>query len=501
MSRGGRITDIVVAGAGLVGVSAAALLKRRIPGSTVTLVGEAPGADALADRIGSTLPSAIGFHADLGLDERQLVQATGASFRLGTLFEGWSADRPSYVHAYGEYGRPIGIVGFHHHWVRQARAGKVSPFDAHSAAAMLGRTGRFVHPQGGADSPLGSFEYGLNLDPARYRALMQAYARHLGVIERAVAVVDVRLTDDTGFVEALRLADGGEIGGHLFVDCTGPAALIRSRLDARFDDWSHWLPCDRLLFARGPGQESPPPLDTVTAHAAGWRWESTSRAQASHGLVYSSAHLSDSKAERVLRAGAAAEPEAAPVALRAGCRPQPWLRNCVAIGDSAAAIEPLEWTNLHLAHSALDRLVAKMPDRDCSEVELWDYNRESLGEAERVRDFLVLHYVTADRPKDAFWREATAVAPPPSLEHSLTLFRERGRLPYYEEETFTRHSWAAVLLGQGVMPRRSDPLIDVIPPEQAESAMAQMRNTIAAMTASLPSQGDYLRQFAARSAQ
>ena len=46
------------------GWSAAAMLKRRIPAVTVTLVGAPPPADALAERIGSLLPSAAGFHRD-----------------------------------------------------------------------------------------------------------------------------------------------------------------------------------------------------------------------------------------------------------------------------------------------------------------------------------------------------------------------------------------------------------------------------------------------------
>jgi tryptophan 7-halogenase len=493
-----RIREIVVAGSGLVGASAAAMLKRRVPGARVTLVGAVPGADALAERALSTLPSIGGFHGDLGLQEPQVMQATGASFRLGTGFEGWSGDRAPYVHAYGQYGRNFGATSFHLHWVRLAASGKAAPFDAHSPAAMLARAGRFVHPQGEGDSPLAGFEYGLNLDPRRYRELMLAYARHLGVIERPGAVADVRIAGESGFVEALQLDDGSEVGGHLFVDCTGPAARVRSRLDDRFEDWGQWLPCDRVLFADAPGTGDPPPLDRAVAHAAGWRWEAASRALTSHGLVYSSAHLTDAKAERVLRGGAAVEANAEPVAIRAGRRSQPWLRNCVAIGDAAVAIEPLEWTNLHLAHSALDRLVAKMPDRDCSPVELWDYNRESAAEAERVRDFAVLHYATADRPKDAMWRDAAATEPPASLAHTLRLFRERGRLPHYEEETFTRHSWAAVLLGQGVMPRRVDPLVDAVPPEAADRAMAQMREGIAAMVPTLPTQGDYLRHLAQR---
>ncbi|WP_294056557.1 tryptophan halogenase family protein [Sphingomonas sp.] len=500
MSADLRMRSLVVAGSGLVGWSAAAMLQRRLPGVRVILTGDAPGPDAVAERIASSLPSIGGFHGDIGLDEGQVVQGIGASFRLGTLFDGWAGDRPAYVHAYGEVGRSLGPTSFHMLWTRAALEGRAAPFESHSLAAALARAGRFVHPADDAESPLAGFEYGLSLDPRRYRELMRAYALHLGVAEQRGAVADVRLAGETGFVEALVLADGREVAGDLFVDCTGPAALVRARLDDRFEEWGHWLPCDRLLFGEAPGSPDPTPLDTVAAHAAGWRWRTQSRALTQHGLAYASAHLSDSRAERVFRAGAATEPSEAPVAIRAGQRRDPWLRNCVAVGDAAVMLEPLEWTNLHLAHSALDRIASKLPDRDCSRVELWDYNRETMAEAARARDFAVLHYAISDRPRDAMWRDAAAAPSPDTLAHSLALFRERGRLPYYEEETFTRHSWTTVLFGQGVMPRRADPLIDTVSDEVADRAMAQIRERIAATVPGLPGQGEYLRHLAAQGA-
>ncbi|MBV9884054.1 MAG: tryptophan 7-halogenase, partial [Sphingomonadaceae bacterium] len=193
-----------------------------------------------------------------------------------------------------------------------------------------------------------------------------------------------------------------------------------------------------------------------------------------------------------------AAPSGPPAGIRAGCRPQPWLRNCVAIGDAAAAMEPLEWGNLHLAHSAIDRIVSMMPDRDCGAVELWDYNRQSVAEADRMRDFLVLHYVASRRP-EPFWQAAAAAEPPASLAHTLTLFRSRGRLPIYEEETFSRDSWLAVLLGQGVIPERIDPLVETLPAAQADQAMARLRETISALVPTLPTQSDYLRNLSRQS--
>jgi tryptophan halogenase len=59
-------------------------------------------------------------------------------------------------------------------------------------------------------------------------------------------------------------------------------------------------------------------------------------------------------------------------------------------------------------------------------------------------------------------------------------------LPYYEEETFSRDSWLAVLLGQGVRPRRTDPLADIVPTDKAAEALAAYRNSLGSFVAAQP---------------
>jgi tryptophan halogenase len=506
VSAEGAIRDIVVAGGGITGWSAAAALKRRLPNVKVLLVNMLPPPDALADRIGTTLPSIGGFHGDVGLSEADTVARAGSAFRLGTLFEGWSEGAPGYVHAYGVHGQAFGTTSFHHQWVRAAKAGKAAPFDAFSPGAAMGKAGRFLHPRGEPGSPLASFEYGLQINVLRYAELMRAFARHLGVEEKTGDIVEVALRGGDGFVEALKLGDGSEVRGDLFVDCTGPRALVRSKLDDAFIDWNQWLLCDRVTFGEAPAMPDLPVLDRVEATPNGWRWQAASPLNTAVGMVFSSVaggvaggQKSGCGGVETSGGGYAGAGETLPegVPIRQGRRPQPWLRNCVAIGDSAVAVEPLEWTNLHLAHSFIDRMVWMMPGRDCAPVELAEYNRQSEAEADRVRDFLVLHYVTSNRP-EPFWREAAAVTPPDSLAHTLTLFQERGRLPFYEEETFTRDSWLSVLIGQGVMPRRTDPLTDTIPAAEAEQRMDLMRQTLDEMVDQLPPHAAYLQNFAQR---
>jgi tryptophan halogenase len=444
MSGARPVKSVAIAGGGIVAWSAAAALKRRIPALDVVVVSSPPPPDALADRIICTLPSIGEFHADIGLSDEDTVVRACSGLRVGTRFGGWAEGRPDYAHCYGSYGVPVGGVAFHHLWLRdQQPLGR--PFDAFAPAT---------------DGDSAEAGFGLRLTIDTYRQLLQDYSLHLGVREAPGPIADVELRGD-GFIEALRLPSGERVEADLFVDCTGPAADVRSRLDQRFEDWGRWLLCDRVVVETGPGEADQGPLEGAIADAAGWRWRSSSPSTAQTGAAFSSRH---------------ADAREAAIPIRQGRLAEPWLRNCVAIGDSALMVEPLEWTNLHLAHSQIDRLVAMMPDADFAPVELAEYNRQCGAEADRVRDFICMHYVTAQR-SEPFWKDSAAIELPPSLAHTLALFAERGRLPYYEEETFARDSWAAVLLGQGYLPRRIDALADSITPEQAEAALSTRRRS------------------------
>ena len=295
MSQGPlAVRTIIVAGGGIVGWSTAAALKRRIPALAVTVLPVPSPADALADRIGTTLPSILEFHNDIGISEGDVIGRIGCNFRLGTAFEGWT-DGDDYVHAYDDYGRPLGTTSFHLHWVRARQAGRVAPFDSHSPAAAMGRAGRFVHPQGEPGSPLAGFGYGLRIDPERYRQMMRAYALHVGVTEGPGTIEGVAVRGEDGHIAGVQVGDGIEISADLYVDCTGPAALLRGQLDDGWEDWSEYLLADRVLFADSLQQAEPPSLDRAVALAAGWRWESAGPQTTSHGLVYTSAEYSDSK--------------------------------------------------------------------------------------------------------------------------------------------------------------------------------------------------------------
>lgn len=468
------ITSVAVVGGGVTAWSAAAALRRRIPSLQVTLVGAPIAPNALADRMISTLPSIRGFHADIGLTEEDTINRAGSALRLGSLFEGWAIDLPDYVHAYGPYGTSFGGVPFHQLWLRERRRSGLPPFDHFSPAAELARAGRILKPSNA------EIQAGLQLTLSRYFEMMRAYALHLGVSEVRGQIADVHLGPDGNMIDTVQLAGGDEVTADLYLDCSGPAAILRSRMRSDFLGWSSWLPCDRLVISQGNPVAQFQTMDRVTASARGWLWLASSPERSSRGLAYSSAHTGDGDVEQdLLDWGLSAGFET--IEISQGRWADLWVGNCVAIGDAAVVVEPLEWTNLHLAHSQIDRVVTMMPTAGCTHIELGEFNRQCAAEADRVRDFLCLHYVCSRR-QEPFWKDASSITPPQSLAHSLSLFSERGRLPYYEEETFSRDSWLAVLLGQGFEPREIDPLADIVSPAQAARAFASMGQSLSSFT-------------------
>jgi tryptophan halogenase len=470
------VRHVVVVGNGLTGVTVAAALKRRLPELAVTLLsGRADLSPSMVDHLPCALPSINDFHADLGIDDADAVAQTASVYRLGTLMTDWVAGLPDYMHDYGIHGPSLPGGSFHLHWTRAHRQGATPAFDSLAAGAALARAGSFASPVPSAQDPFGRYGYGLTIDPPRYLAMMEAFARHVGVRVDDREVTDCIIEADS--IAALSCADGTAVSAGLYVDCTGPSALIRAVLGDDWEDWRDWLPCDRLISCSAPLQTLASSHDKATTWRAGWCWSATSARCLHRGVVYHSAAAPDDEARNELGLTDVAAPS--PIAFAAGTRPAPWRANCIAIGEAATVIEPLGWAPLHLVHSAIDRLVMMFPDHKITPALATLYNREAHAEAQRVRDFVLLHYAISSRP-ETFWQRWREAALPPSLTHTLALFRDRGRLPFYEHETFSRDEWLAVLIGQGCIPRRIDPLIQSYPAAEAARSIIQWHAAIEA---------------------
>mgnify|MGYP003344216676 CR=1 FL=1 len=86
-------------------------------------------------------------------------------------------------------------------------------------------------------------------------------------------IASVRQRETDGFVDALVMESGQVVEGDLFIDCSGfRGLLIEGALETGYEDWSHWLPCDRALAVPCVAAQPPAPYTRASARGAGWQW-------------------------------------------------------------------------------------------------------------------------------------------------------------------------------------------------------------------------------------
>lgn len=455
MSRA-PIRSICVVGDGIVGLSAALAFARAFPAVPIRLVTMPPDPAALADLLPTTLPSVGRFHAAIGFDELDLVRRGVAHHHLGTRFE--EGNGRIWHHGFGEVGRPEGAIPFHQLWLRAHREGRAAPFDAHCPASVIGAAGKFVHPSHDPASPLSSYLYGLRLNPDRYRAALIAATAAIPRVTGSFGGIE---RSDGGGIAAL-LIGGDRIEADLYLDCAGPGAPLLSTIDPAFDDWSGWLPSGQLSL-RHAGEGIPEPIDHARRDATGW----TVRAAVPGAVL-----------NLTLKTAGTGAP------LQPGRRPASFVANVLALGDAAIAVGPLLGANLSLAHGAILRAIDLLPGRDLNPLELAEYNRPTALEQDRVRDALII-------------MEKTAAPPPETLARTLLQWRARGRLPFFEEESFNLSSWTQILIGRAMLPHAISPMAERVDADAAAAAMADFANGLASLAADLPPYYAYLERMGA----
>jgi tryptophan halogenase len=103
-----------------------------------------------------------------------------------------------------------------------------------------------------------------------------------------------------------------------------------------------------------------------------------------------------------------------------------------------------------------------------------------------VRDFLILHYHATERADTPFWNYCRTMEIPESLREHIALFRDSARVMLRSDELFTTVSWAQVMIGQGIVPRRYPPVIDRLTDSQLRQFVGHVEQVISSSVAVVP---------------
>lgn len=487
------VKDLVIVGGGTAGWLAAAAIGKIYQGKVNVKLIE-------SDEIGTvgvgeaTIPTMLAFHKLIGISEIEMMRATHATFKLGVNFKNWGEIGENYIHSFGQVGRIFWGGEFQHFWTRAKQLGIDTPYGAYCLEHEAARTGKFAV----CENPI--LNYAFHFDAALYAKYLRNFSEALGVVRQEGKVKHVEQNPDSGFITQLHLDSGEIIAADFFIDCSGfRGLLIEQTLKTGYENWQQWLPCDSALAVQTSKVTEATAYTSSTAHEFGWQWRIPLQNRTGNGVVYSSRFADRDWAEQTLIKNIDGSMLTTPrlIQFETGRRKLGWHKNCIALGLSSGFLEPLESTSIHMVTSCLIRFLRLFPLRGIQPVLVDEYNRQSREEAESIRDFIILHYHATRRNDTAFWNYVRTMPVPDTLRHRIDMFQESGMVFLGGDELFRHNGWTQVLIGQGVIPKYYQPIVDNMDDQEFTTYMANFREHVSRNLQLLPSHEAFIAQYCA----
>ncbi|GLP97637.1 tryptophan halogenase family protein [Paraferrimonas sedimenticola] len=511
------IQHVLIVGGGTAGWLTAAILasehaSHKDNGITVTLV-ESPDVATIGVGEG-TWPTMRETLQRIGLNERDFLSFTQASYKQGSKFVGWrngSAD-DAYYHPFS---LPEGYLDTDILPYWQMHCGSQSLADAFSGQSRLCDADK-APKQAATPDYAGVANYGYHLDAGKFAEMLTRHCvERLGVkhIKDHIQAVEPASNGD---IQAVVTRNHGPLKADLFVDCSGlNGLLIDKHYGIEFESAHQVLFNDRAIAMQVPYSEQDQAIASATiatAQSAGWIWDIGLQSRRGTGHVYSSAHMDPDQAESALRhyvAQSVGQQQAEQlscrhISIRPGHRKQFWHRNCVAVGMAAGFIEPLEASALALVELSAKMLAEQLPrDHQTMAITAKRFNQKFLLRWQRIIEFLKLHYAISQRDDSQYWRDnRNSNSWPERLAELLELWQRQSPSRFdfeMAEEIFPSASYFYVLYGMGFQTQIASNARVQRQLQQAAKHYQQAQQKTQQMLAGLPGNRELLQQITAAS--
>ncbi len=399
----------------------------------------------------------------------QLALAGG--FSLGTRLEGFTRSPQPLFHAPSETLPPMAGFAVHDLIIRLAQAfpqsgGADAMMRAVRFQARVAEEGRFTPPAEDRRSPR-----------SLLRAGIQVNGRWLAAQYRNAA-----LAQNVALIKSETDAP------------QQPLLIIETRKQSgEWQDLTELLGFDRCITAHADHDGPLPPYMISSADADGIYHRLRAKEGSVSSLTYNSAQLTGEAAQAKL---AGHDQSWSP-----GIADTPWQDNIIYLGAAAMRLGPLFGFDATLLGAQLQRLVRLLPaDADQIAVSAAEYNARVHEDFWHLAEFAALPIILNAR-EEPYWAARRATAKPARLDRRLNQYEARGRIVHLDGDPFDVHVWQEMLIGLGIIPKRTDPGIDSLDMTKIMRQLGAMVDSFEQTIAGMPSHEDFIDHLRARAAQ
>ena len=399
------------------------------------------------------------FFDDIGISEAEWMPRCNATYKNGITFKNWST-RPGYDQYFHPFASQLDqhtkTAFYFNTYARRLGVDLHAHPDRFFLSASLSANRQGPIP--GESFPF-DVEYGYHFDAGLVGEFLKEVAVSRGVTHVSANVVDVRQSSN-GDIESLVTAEDETINGDFFIDCSGfRGRLIQEVLDSPFVAYKENLFNDSAVVLPTEQGQSIGSQTVSTALKNGWAWEIPLTHRIGNGYVYSSAFCSSDDAETELREHLGlldSDVDARHLQMKVGRVDRHWARNCLAVGLSQGFIEPLEATALNLVCTTVYDFIDTVDKEGESGRD--SFNTRVCESFEKVRDYIVAHYILNTRSDTEYWRQNGANQVIPDRLRQLIEIWKSGQNMSQEmerqkiESSYTPMSWVCLFAGYGFYP-------------------------------------------------
>jgi tryptophan halogenase len=419
-----KTDKITIVGGGSSGWMVAAYLIKTFPEKDITVI-ESPTTPIIG--VGeSTLADFTQFRDYLGLDEKEFMKSTDASYKMSIKFTDFYDKNGEGFHYPFGYpylnGTNYGMAD----WLEIKAYYQETPnsdfVKSYFPSSHLFENNKFATNQSGYyENYTKTTDVSYHFDAVKFATyLKEKYCMPRNVKHISANVIDIVKNKEEEISYLLLDLNNSKIASDLFIDCTGfKSLLLGQAMNEKFISYSDIIPNNRSWAAQLPYLDKEKELEPYTHCTAienGWCWNTPLWSRLGTGYVYSDKHTTPEKAKEEFKQYLMSEKMTVPrtekdlenitfrdIPMKIGIYERTWVKNVVAIGLSSSFCEPLESNGLFSVIRYVSKLSKTLLRGEVSKFDIDIYNIAIKGMYDKFVEFVAMHYALSIRRDTAYW--------------------------------------------------------------------------------------------------